>query len=103
MTDSITSRMQYEQQIPGFSHPFNVPFLKQRENYFGMDILNFNRGQLTRTILDQAPPLQTSAPYQRMIYYPMYDLTSNRPTYTVVLQWNRVSNLNPPAPKPRPY
>ncbi|GBN45971.1 hypothetical protein AVEN_180312-1 [Araneus ventricosus] len=60
--------------------------------------------QKTRTTPDSATPLQTSAPHQREdVCPPIYYLMCNRQIYTADLPWNRVSNLEPPAPKPRPY
>ncbi|GBM76040.1 hypothetical protein AVEN_53913-1 [Araneus ventricosus] len=45
-----------------------------------------------------------SAPHrQEDVWPPTYDLACNNPTYTEVLQWNQVSNLEPSGPKPRPY
>ncbi|GBN36892.1 hypothetical protein AVEN_176902-1 [Araneus ventricosus] len=51
---------------------------------------------MTRTTPQLARPLQTSAPHQWEDVWPLtYDLTGKRPTYTAILQWNQVSNLEP--------
>ncbi|GBL77912.1 hypothetical protein AVEN_143246-1 [Araneus ventricosus] len=54
---------------------------------------------MTRTTPELAPPLQTFAPHHREeLWLPISDLTCSRPIYTVDLQWNRVSNLEPSGP-----
>ncbi|GBN65547.1 hypothetical protein AVEN_104710-1 [Araneus ventricosus] len=58
------------------------------------DIAILNRGQLTRTTPDPAPPpnfLSTSA----RGHLPPADLRCTRHAYTVVLRRNRVSNFKP--------
>ncbi|GBO34821.1 hypothetical protein AVEN_205819-1 [Araneus ventricosus] len=56
---------------------------------------------MTRTTPELAPPLQTSAPHQREdVWLHTYDLMRNRSITRRIFYWNRVSNMEPPTPKP---
>ncbi|GBM34019.1 hypothetical protein AVEN_166450-1 [Araneus ventricosus] len=70
-----------------------------KRGYFGTDFVILNRWQMTRTTPELAPPLQTSAPHQQEdVWLHTYDVQQVH--YTTDLYWNRVSNMEPPAPKP---
>ncbi|GBM82267.1 hypothetical protein AVEN_267976-1 [Araneus ventricosus] len=59
---------------------------------------------MTRTTPESALPLQTSTPHQREEFRPtMSNLRYTRTTYKADFQWYRVSNLDLPIPKSRPY
>ncbi|GBO43083.1 hypothetical protein AVEN_211791-1 [Araneus ventricosus] len=51
---------------------------------------------MTRTAPELAPPFQTSAPHQREDYV---WFNVQQAQYMTLLQWNRVSNLEPTGPK----
>ncbi|GBM85758.1 hypothetical protein AVEN_127478-1, partial [Araneus ventricosus] len=53
----------------------------QHEDYFGRDLAILNRCQITKTAPQLAPPLHTSAPYQREGVTPTYDLTYSVPNH----------------------
>ncbi|GBM59941.1 hypothetical protein AVEN_4008-1 [Araneus ventricosus] len=55
---------------------------------------------MTRTTLELAPPLQTSAPYQREdIWRPTYDLTCSSPNTRRIFNGIEIRAWSPPAPE----
>ncbi|GBN41921.1 hypothetical protein AVEN_41487-1 [Araneus ventricosus] len=48
-----------------------------------MDLITLNCGQMMRTTLDLALPLQASMPHERSGHLPQTDLTRYRPAYTI--------------------
>nr|GBN34114.1 hypothetical protein AVEN_34873-1 [Araneus ventricosus] len=60
------------------------------EGYFGTDLVITNRGHMTRTTPELAPPLSKLVDH---IIWTTCDLACNRP-----IQWNRVSNLESSNP-----
>ncbi|GBL85951.1 hypothetical protein AVEN_63254-1 [Araneus ventricosus] len=75
------------------------PVLKQREGYFGTDLVILNRGQMTKA----TPELAASSPSFHSTpaggHLASTDLTCTRLAYMAVLRWNRVSNLEISSPK----
>ncbi|GBL78861.1 hypothetical protein AVEN_48849-1 [Araneus ventricosus] len=78
--------------------------LKQHEGYFGTDLVILNRGQMTRTTPELAPPLQTSAPHQwEDVWLPTYDLACNTPNTRPIFSGIGFQTWNPPALRSRSY
>ncbi|GBL76419.1 hypothetical protein AVEN_53191-1 [Araneus ventricosus] len=83
------------EKVMSLSLVFSVPFLKQHEGYFGTDLVNLNRCQMTRTAPELANPSPNFhiTPAEGRSIHDRFNV--HQAPYTENLQWNRVSNLDP--------
>ncbi|GBM29908.1 hypothetical protein AVEN_246467-1 [Araneus ventricosus] len=82
----------------------NVPFLKQHEGYLGTDLVILNRGQMTRTTPELAPPspnFRATPTGGRLAT--TYDLACNRPHTRRIFSGIGFRTCDPPVPRSRPY
>ncbi|GBL97278.1 hypothetical protein AVEN_274625-1, partial [Araneus ventricosus] len=74
------------------------------EGYFGTDLVILNRGQMTRTTPELAPPSQSfrATPTGGRLAT-AYDLACNRPHTRRIFGGVGSRTWSPPTPNPRPY